>query len=112
MLELKSNKTLITIMRFEDLNFKEIDDKIYQAVVDLGNGYRIQIIFDERDEISECNLYTPQGLVLDESDNEDKRGVELFIKQAQFLMDDIKFWNDARDCEIVPKQELLNKRVL
>ena len=96
-------------MRFEQLIFQEIDDSLHQAVVDLGNGYRIQIILDDVSGNSDCNLYTPQGEILDEVEGEDKKGVEYFIEQSQLLIEDIKFWDESMndECVLISKEELV-----
>ena len=84
-------------MEYKNLIFHEISDSDSQAVVNLDNGYKIQIIRDNISGISECNLYTPQGEVLDNVENECPDGVNYFIKQSFKLMEDIKFWDSAME---------------
>ena len=88
-------------MEYKNLIFKEIGDSDSQAVVDLNNGYRIQIIRDDISGNSECNLYTPQGEVLDNVENEDPMGVDYFINESIKLMKDIQFWESAMNDEVV-----------
>lgn len=81
-------------MKYEDLKFKEISDNVSQSVFDLGEGYRIQILIYS-DGLHDCNLYTPQGSILDNIEQEDSLGVEHFIKDSIELMSHIVFWEDA-----------------
>jgi len=96
-------------MEYKNLVFHEISESDSQAVVDLSDGYKIQIIRDDISGNSECNLYTPQGEVLDAVENEGPEGVDFFIKESIKLMDDIKFWSSAMDEHLilVENQELL-----
>ena len=91
-------------MKFENLLFEEIDEGVSQAVVRIKDGYRIQIIRDDVSGNSVCNLYTPQGTILDKVEGEDPNGVEEFIKISFDLMEDIEFWDEAIDGGI----ELIN----
>lgn len=88
-------------MEYNKLEFVEIGENQSQAVVKIGSGYRIQIIRDDISGNSECNLYTPQGEILDSVDNEDGKGVEFFISESIKLMDDIEFWETAIGDQVV-----------
>ena len=93
-------------MEFKDLVFFEIDEHTSQAVVNIKDGYKIQIIKNELSGNSECNLYTPQGSILDSVEDEDQEGVEYFIKISKDLMKDILFWDNAinDDAIFIPYQ--------
>lgn len=88
------------------LIYYEIDEGVSQASVDLGNGYKIQIIMDDVSGNSVCNLYTPQGKILDKTECDSPEEIQDFISISELLMRDIEFWDLAfqEESELVQKK--------
>ena len=90
-------------MMYRNLEFQEIDEKISQAAVSLKGDYKIQIIRYDATGNHDCNLYSSQGLILDQVEGEDEEGVMDFIRISEELLVDIEFWDDAikEECELI-----------
>lgn len=91
------------------LVYYEIDEGVSQASVDLGNGYKIQIIRDDVSGNSVCNLYTPQGSVLDKTECDSPEEIQDFISISELLMRDIEFWDLAFQEEAIMVQKKLEE---
>lgn len=89
-----------------EIIYYEIDDNVSQASVDLGGGYKIQIIRDDVSGNSVCNLYTPQGSILDKDECNSPEEIQDFITISEHLMRDIEFWDLAlqEEAELVQKK--------
>ena len=92
-----------------ELIYKEIDEGTSQAAVDLGNGYKIQILRDDVSGNSVCNLYTPQGSILDGTECDSPEEIQDFITISENLLEDIAFWDSAFEDEVELVKENIEK---